>query len=104
MMPVSRFALQAVLAAGLTVALALPCLAQSPPNAADVAIKARQLIDAGDFRAGEALLHPIAGDGPAITEPARLLEILRRIRYDFALSPEAMLDQLRRTIPDATAD
>lgn len=79
------------------------CHAQSVDDSARAVSSARQSIEAGDLRGVEALLKPHVADEPAITEAARLLEIARRIRYDYALTPDAMLEKLRRTIPDATA-
>jgi len=76
----------------------------APP--ADVLAEARAAIDAGRFRHAEALLRPLVADpaGPVTEEPAILLEIMRRIRLDYALTPEQMLEKLRRSIPDATAE
>ncbi len=82
---------------------AAACHAQQVDDSARAVSTARQLIDAGDLRGAEELLWPHAGEKPATTEPGRLLEIARRVRRDFALTPEAMLEKLRRTMPDVTA-
>ncbi len=79
--------------------------AADPPPAETLA-QARAAIEAGEFKQAEALLRPLIADptAPVTGEPAILLEIMRRIRLDYALTPEQMLAKLRRSIPDATAE
>ena len=86
-------------------ALAARGRAADPPPAEALA-QARAAIDAGQFKQAEALLRPLVADptAPVTDEPAILLEIMRRIRLDYALTPEQMLEKLRRSIPDATAE
>ena len=79
--------------------------ASTPQRPACALPAALALADEGRFREAEALLrqHVTDPDGPVVDEYAVALEILRRIRLDFPLTPEQMLERLRREIPDATA-
>jgi CubicO group peptidase (beta-lactamase class C family)/transglutaminase-like putative cysteine protease len=68
--------------------------------------RARQAAAKGRFSEAETLLRrQIADpDSPIVDEPAVELEILRRIRLDYSLTGEQVLEQLRASIPDVTAD
>ncbi|MBN2446166.1 MAG: serine hydrolase [Phycisphaerae bacterium] len=72
----------------------------------DVIVKARQLVDAGQFAAAEKLLSEHISNAEApVTEPAAIeLEIIRRIRLDYCLSADEILARVRAETPDATAD
>lgn len=67
--------------------------------------RARTAADAGRFREAEELLRDCTAnpDGPVIDDCAIALEILRRIRLDYPLTAEQMLQRLRREVPDVTA-
>lgn len=79
--------------------------AESATPAAETLAAARSAIESGDFAAAERLLRPLVTDpdAPVTTEPARLLEIMRRIKIDYSLDADAMLERLQVTMPDATA-
>src|SRR3954469_7546807 len=66
--------------------------------------KLKTLIDRGDFADAEKILRTQISDvsAPITTEPAIQLEVLRRTRYDFALSDKDVLAELKQSIPDAT--
>ncbi len=68
--------------------------------------RARQAAAEGRFNEAETLLRrQIADpDAPIVDELAVELEVLRRIRLDYPLTGEQVLDQLRASIPDVTAD
>ncbi len=63
------------------------------------------LIAEGAFSEAEQCLRSQIPDpaAPVTSEPAIRLEILRRTRYDYALTAEDVLAQLREFIPNATA-
>lgn len=65
---------------------------------------AREHIAAGRLAEAERLLRPLVPDpnAPVTSEPAELLEVIRRTRREFSLSPADMLAKLKRSIPDAT--
>ncbi len=72
---------------------------------AAVISRARTLVDQGRFREAEKLLrkHIAEPEGP-VDEPLEIeLEIIRRIRLDFAQRPDELLRRLRRRIPDVTS-
>ena len=68
--------------------------------------QARAAVDEGRFRDAEQLLrsHITEGDAPAIDPLPVELEIIRRIRLDYALTSEDLLAELRSTIPDVTTE
>jgi CubicO group peptidase (beta-lactamase class C family)/D-alanyl-D-alanine dipeptidase len=68
--------------------------------------RARALADEGKFAEAERILrkHVPDPDCPAISGYAVELDILQRIRRDFRLSADQMLEKLRASIPDATAE
>ncbi|MFH1746982.1 MAG: serine hydrolase [Planctomycetota bacterium] len=72
----------------------------------DVIQRARQAVDRGRYAEAEVMLraHVSDPDGPVVDQYAVELEIIRRIRLDFALTPERLLAQLRESIPDVTAE
>ena len=72
----------------------------------DSAVKqAIQLLNAGRFAEAEELLR--ADDGDAGAEPVQarteMLEIIRRLRHEYRLDERALLDKLRKSVPDASA-
>lgn len=75
-------------------------------DASAVLQQARQAVADGRFREAEALLGPHLGDpnAPVVNDFAVLREIMRRIRLDYALTPERMLTKLRESIPDVTRE
>ncbi len=78
----------------------------APGDPVGVLDKARAAIEAGRFDDAEQLLRSrIAKPAdPVVDEYAVLLEIIRRIKLDYALTPDQMLAKLKRSIPDVTAD
>ena len=60
----------------------------------------------GRFAEAETLLKTQIGgdDQPVISDCAIALEVLRRIRLDFSLTPEQMLERLHGEIPDVTVE
>jgi hypothetical protein len=64
------------------------------------------LIAEGEFAlAEEALKRQVADlSAPIVSEAAIELERLRRIRHDFSLKTDEILQQIRQTVPDATLD
>ncbi|MEM8865630.1 MAG: transglutaminase domain-containing protein [Planctomycetota bacterium] len=62
------------------------------------------LIADGQFVEAEKKLRQQTGTGdtPAMHDAALQLELIRRVRHDFALSTDEVLEQIRESIPDAT--
>ena len=103
----------------LTLCLLLPvvaslsaALAAEPPAASaaftskdPVVLKALALMKSGKFQKAEALLGEPDPKPDADARRARseALEIIRRTRIEYSLSPEALLAKVRRSVPDATA-
>ncbi len=74
---------------------------------ADTLDRAWRLVDQGRYSEAEAVLRGRNADSvaPITDDCATALEIIRRIRLDYSLTPSAMLDKLRYYVPDAsTAD
>jgi transglutaminase-like putative cysteine protease len=65
-----------------------------------------EALAAGRFKDAEQMLRSklTNPDGPVVDEAAVQLEIIRRTRQEYPLTPEAMLEKLRRDLPGATAD
>ena len=65
----------------------------------------RQAMEAGRFSDAERLLrsHGIATEAPVVDELATEWEIMRRIRMDYALTPEEMLVKIGGSVADVTA-
>ncbi|HEY3245656.1 MAG TPA: hypothetical protein VGM03_20115, partial [Phycisphaerae bacterium] len=61
---------------------------------------------AGDFARAEQLLrdHSADVDSEVARTCADALEIIRRIRLDYSLTPDGLLTKLRKDIPDTTSD
>jgi hypothetical protein len=70
----------------------------------DVDTKVQALIEQGAYSEAEKLLvEQIADrDAPVTSEAAIQLEVLRRTRYDFALTNAEVLAEIQKKIPDAT--
>ncbi|HSW44256.1 MAG TPA: transglutaminase-like domain-containing protein [Phycisphaerae bacterium] len=66
--------------------------------------RARELVNGGGLGAAEALLAATEdGGGPELKRACREgKEIIRRIRLDYSLSPEELLDRVRKVLPDAS--
>jgi transglutaminase-like putative cysteine protease len=94
-----RLALAVVSASALCV-----FLFSGAKQAEDAEAKLKTLIDRGDFSEAEKILRTQVSDAsaPITTEPAIQLEVLRRTRYDFALTDKDVLAELKQNIPDAT--
>lgn len=66
-----------------------------------IVVHARQLIAEGKLTAAQGMLEQPGGDAAARAEG---VEIIARIRTDFSLSADRLLEKLRRSIPDVTSD
>jgi transglutaminase-like putative cysteine protease len=67
-----------------------------------VVIRARELVQSGKFKEAEALLG--ANASPAATgDRADMLDLIHRIRYEYSLTHDELLNRLKKSIPDATA-
>ena len=64
-----------------------------------------ELIEQGAFAEAEAMLRAEIPDldAPVTSDAAIQLEILRRTRYDFALTGDEVLEQIQKSIADVTA-
>src|SRR3954462_3335307 len=73
-------------------------------HAQDADAKLKELTDRGHFSEAEKILRAQIPDAsaPVTTEAAIELEVLRRTRYDFALTDKDVLAELKQSIPDAT--
>lgn len=73
---------------------------------AGVVAQAWKLADAGEFSAAETLLRGVLTDpdAPVTTPAAVALEMLRRLRREYSVTPEAFVTRLREDIPDVTLD
>jgi CubicO group peptidase (beta-lactamase class C family) len=82
------------------------CTSAAAQDESAVLQQAQQAVEQGHFRAADALLAPHLGDpnAPVVNEFAVLREIMRRIRQDYALTPEKMLAKLRESIPDVARE
>jgi transglutaminase-like putative cysteine protease len=76
--------------------LCQPAIADDP--------KLQSLIDAGAYTEAEKLLAEQISDpdAPATSPAAIQLEILRRTRHDFSLTPQDVLRQIKESVPDAS--
>jgi Transglutaminase-like superfamily len=82
----------------------LICCVGGAKQATEEDVKIQKLIDGGDFAAAEKLLQQEVADpkAPITSEPAIQLEVLRRTRYDYALTDKDVLTEIKQSIPDAT--
>ncbi len=66
--------------------------------------EARTLMDGGNFRAAEELLHRDLDQASGVAKQARLelLEIMARVRYEYSLKPAQLLKKLQVAIPTTT--
>jgi hypothetical protein len=85
------------------VALFLCCVGGAK-QATEQDVRIQKLIDGGEFAAAEKLLQQNVADpkSPITSEPAIQLEVLRRTRYDYALTDKDVLAEVKQSIPDAT--
>ena len=95
--------LQATMGHILLLGLFLCCLSGAKQSSGQDS-QVKKLIDHGDYAAAERLLRGQISDpaAPVTSEPAIQLEILRRARYDFALTNKEVLAEIKQSIPDAT--
>ena len=91
---------------GLALALLVAVGVAVAADDAQILQEARTAIEQGHFRAADKLLADQIKDpnAPVVDEFAILRETMRRIRLDFAMTPEQMLKKLRGSLPDATAE
>ncbi len=82
----------------------VPCQPSSAKQATHQDARIQSLIDRGDFAEAEKLLREQIVDQsqPVTTAPAIQLEVLRRTRYDFALTDKDVLAEIKQSIPDVT--
>src|SRR5262245_61426312 len=82
----------------------LVCCASGAKQVAEQDVKIKKLIDVGDFAEAEKLLRQEIADpkAPITSDPAIQLEVLRRTRYDYALTDKDVLMEVKQSIPDAT--
>src|SRR3954447_7567109 len=80
------------------------CTMSGAKQSSDQDAKLKSLIDRGDFAEAEKILKSQVSDAsqPVTTEPAIQLEVLRRTRYDYALTDKDVLAEIKKEIPDAT--
>ena len=80
------------------------CNVSGANQSAEQNAKIKSLIDRGDFAEAEKLLKSQISDAsqPVTTEPAIQLEVLRRTRYDYALTGKDVLEEVKKMVPDAT--
>ncbi len=99
----TRWRLKACLAASACMCFAAITSAQ---DSHQIVSQARELTDQGRFSEAEHLLRAQIAqpEAPVADECAVQLEIIRRIRLDFSLTPEQMLGQLRDSVPDVSTD
>ncbi len=78
------------------------CQSDAKQSANDNA-QLKALIDEGKFSEAEKLLQAQIADpsAPVTSEAAIQLEVLRRTRYDYALSDRDLLAEIKKSIPDA---
>lgn len=91
----------------LLAALANECGGQNLNSTdSELLAAAAALAQQGEFAGAERLLEPHIADlaAPVVGPFAEARETLRRIRYDYALSAEQVLEQIRTKIPDATLE
>lgn len=83
-----------------------PSVARAADEPASALARAGKEAAAGRFSQAETLLRAEIADpdAPIVDDAAVQLEVLRRIRLDFSLTPEQVLTQLRESIPDVAAD
>jgi transglutaminase-like putative cysteine protease len=67
-------------------------------------LRARDLLAQGKFKEAEATLGEGHSDRSALAARTEMREIMRRIRYEYSLDADALLRQLRQTLPDCTAE
>lgn len=68
-----------------------------------IVVRARTLMDAGNFKEAEQLLAANPGaSAQTARERNELAEIIARSRYEYSLDAEALLVKVRQSIPDAT--
>jgi hypothetical protein len=81
-----------------------PCNMSGAKQSAEEDAKIKSLIEHGDFAEAERLLKSQIADvsQPVTTAPAIQLEVLRRTRYDYALTGKDVLDEVKKIDPDAT--
>lgn len=70
-----------------------------------VVVQAREHVQAGRLAETEKLLQDSPAGDPLATQARReMLEIIRRIRIEYALDQASLLAKLKRSLPDVTAD
>lgn len=90
----------------LAIVLVCPAATAVAEDTQDLLRRARAAVEQGRFSEAEQMLRVQVGDAdaPVVDERAVQLEIIRRIRLDFSLTPEHMLARLRDSVPDVSAE
>ena len=93
-----RLVLAIVLAGSAAIAVA--------EDTRDLLRRAQAAVEQGRFSEAESMLREQIADpeAPVVDECAVALEIIRRIRLDFSLTPERMLGKLRESIPEVSSE
>jgi transglutaminase-like putative cysteine protease len=95
---------------GLMMAAAVTDAAETEPTGAARAwtasdatvVRARNLVERGEFADAERVLEDAAdGDRRAQEE---MLDVIRRIRWEYGIDDAALLEKVRKSIPDVNAD
>ena len=105
MSPTSALLLAATFAISAAFAAEPPAASLAFTSKDPVVLQARALMDSGKFHQAEGLLRGTQTTGDADAQRARTetLEIIRRTRIEYSLTPEQLLAKVRKSIPDATA-
>ena len=99
---------------GLLTAAAIGCMKDAKPGNAEPTgasaawtsadasvVRARALIERGAFAEAERMLGEAAGGDRRAQQ--EMLEIIRRVRWEYGLDDAALLEKVRKAVPDATA-
>ena len=80
------------------------CCLSGAKRAAESDSTIQSLIDRGEFADAEKALKSKIADptAPITTKPAIQLEVIRRTRYDYALTDKDVLAEIKKSVPNAT--
>jgi hypothetical protein len=103
----------AVISVFLGISVPATLIAEEPPAASaaftsqdKVVLEARNLARTGDFLSAERTLSQkdLESDAQARQARLELIDILRRIRFEYSLDSAGLLAKVKKTIPDASGD
>jgi transglutaminase-like putative cysteine protease len=88
----------------LTLSALVACQAAAKDSANDEDAKVKELVAKGEFTTAEKLLAAQIAEpqAPITSQPAIQLEVLRRTRLDFPHTNDDVLEEIKKTVPDAT--